>query len=72
MNMLFMSKEDGQGGMLIVCLYVGDMIFTGNNSQMFDEFKRMMAQEVEMTDIGLMSYYLGIQVKQNNDSIFIS
>lgn len=58
--------------MLIVCLYVDDMIFTGNNSKMFDEFKRVMAQEFEMTDIGLMSYFLGIKVKQNDDCIFIS
>ena len=57
---------------MIVCLYVDDMIFIGNNSKMFDEFKRVMAQEFEMTDIGLMSYYLGIEVKQNDDSIFVS
>ncbi|XP_019264483.1 PREDICTED: uncharacterized protein LOC109242106 [Nicotiana attenuata] len=31
-----------------------------------------MAREFEMTDIGLMSYYLGIQVQQRKDGIFIS
>ncbi|KAL1325586.1 hypothetical protein AAHE18_13G171100 [Arachis hypogaea] len=31
-----------------------------------------MAQEFEMSDIGLMSYYLGIEVKQMEDGIFIS
>ncbi|KAK2979862.1 hypothetical protein RJ640_002775 [Escallonia rubra] len=31
-----------------------------------------MAKEFEMTDIGLMSYYLGIEVKQIDDGIFIS
>ena len=31
-----------------------------------------MAAEFEMTDIGLMSYYLGIEVKQSVDDIFIS
>ncbi|KAK2966118.1 hypothetical protein RJ640_002029 [Escallonia rubra] len=35
-------------------------------------FKNAMAQEFEMTDIRLMSYYLGIEVKQRNDGIFIS
>ncbi|KAL0451615.1 UNVERIFIED_CONTAM: Copia protein [Sesamum latifolium] len=39
---------------------------------MFDDFKRAMAKEFEMTDIGLMSYYLGIEVKQRDDGIFIS
>ncbi|KAK3031574.1 hypothetical protein RJ639_036373 [Escallonia herrerae] len=31
-----------------------------------------MAREFEMTDIGLMSYYLGIEVRQREDGIFIS
>ncbi|KAK2965293.1 hypothetical protein RJ640_004162 [Escallonia rubra] len=44
----------------------------GNNPSMFKEFKNAMAQEFEMTDIGLMSYYLGIEVKQRDDSFFIS
>ncbi|KAK2972610.1 hypothetical protein RJ640_029229 [Escallonia rubra] len=35
-----------------------------NNPSMFKEFKNAMAQEFEMTNIGLMSYYLGIEVKQ--------
>ncbi|XP_065879565.1 uncharacterized mitochondrial protein AtMg00810-like [Euphorbia lathyris] len=60
------------GDMLLVCLYVDDLIFTGNNPKMFEEFKNTMAREFEMTDIGLMAYYLGIEVKQNDDGIFIS
>ncbi|KAK2989710.1 hypothetical protein RJ640_030203 [Escallonia rubra] len=43
-----------------------------NNPSMFKEFKNAMAQEFEMTDIGLMSYYLGIEVKQQDNGIFIS
>ena len=39
---------------------------------MVDEFKKTMAQEFEMTDIGLMTYYLGIEVKQTKEGIFIS
>ncbi|KAK2989293.1 hypothetical protein RJ640_027330 [Escallonia rubra] len=63
---------NGKGDILIVCLYVDDLIFTGNNVKMFDDFKKEMAKEFEMTDIGLMSYYLGIEVKQRDDGIFIS
>lgn len=39
---------------------------------MFEEFKKAMVKEFEMTDIGLMSHYLGIEVKQKEDRIFIS
>uniref|UniRef100_A0A803PC26 Reverse transcriptase Ty1/copia-type domain-containing protein n=1 Tax=Cannabis sativa TaxID=3483 RepID=A0A803PC26_CANSA len=57
---------------LIVCLYVDDLIFTGSNSSMFEELKKDMAKEFEMTNIGLMSYYLDIEVKQEDKGIFIT
>ena len=51
------------GDILIVCLYVDDLIFTCSNPSMFDKFKKEITKEFKMTDIGLMSYYLGIEVK---------
>ena len=39
---------------------------------MFGKFKKEMMKEFEMTDIGLMSYYLGIEVKQEKKGILIS
>ncbi|KAM2899811.1 hypothetical protein FF1_006000 [Malus domestica] len=60
------------GGMLIVCLYVDDLIFTGNDESMFKEFKQSMMVEFEMTDLGKISYFLGIEVLQRTDGIFIS
>ena len=57
---------------LILCLYVDDLIYTGNNSQMMEEFKKAMMQKYEMTDLGLMRYFLGMQVKQRPRQIFIS
>ncbi|XP_020578757.1 uncharacterized protein LOC110023608 [Phalaenopsis equestris] len=44
----------------------------GNNPSMFEKFKEAMTKEFEMTDIGLMAFYLGIEVKQMEDGIFIS
>ncbi|KAK0591710.1 hypothetical protein LWI29_006734 [Acer saccharum] len=66
------SKTNKNGDILLVCLYVDDLIFTGNNQSMFEEFKEAMIREFEMTDIRLMSYYLGIEVKQREEGIFIS
>ncbi|KAH9648378.1 hypothetical protein KPL70_025559 [Citrus sinensis] len=43
-----------------------------NNPSLFEEFKRVMIKEFEMTDIGLMAYYLSIEVKQKEEGIFIS
>lgn len=57
---------------MFVCLYVDDLIFISSNIKMFDKCKKKMAQEFEMTDLGLMTYYLGSEVKQGEESIFIS
>ncbi|KAK3010509.1 hypothetical protein RJ639_010734 [Escallonia herrerae] len=43
-----------------------------NCVKMFDDLKKEMAKEFEMTDIVLMSYYLGIEVKQRDYGIVIS
>ena len=44
----------------------------GTNMQMIKAFKKVMTNEFEMTDLGPMKYFLGIQVKQELGRIFIS
>ena len=63
-------KVNKQDNILILCLDVDDMIYTGN--MMLDEFKAAMKSEFEMTDLGLMKYFLGIEVEQSNHGICIS
>lgn len=55
----------------MACLYVEELIFIGSNPSMFQEFKKAMIKKFEMTDTGLVSYYLGIEVKQKEDGFFI-
>ncbi|KAJ8617546.1 hypothetical protein MRB53_013732 [Persea americana] len=57
--------------LLIVCLYVDDLIFTGDDATLFTIFKQSMLQEFDMTDLGRMRYLLGIEVLQQTDGIFI-
>ena len=59
MNMLYIPKLMK---MEICCLYVDDLILTGNNQSTIEDFKKTMAKEFEMTYIDLMSYYLEIEV----------
>ncbi|KAI9198969.1 hypothetical protein LWI28_025275 [Acer negundo] len=56
---LYMKKEIDRS-LLYACLYVDDLIFTGNNPAMFEDFKRRMVKEFEMTDIGLMAHFLDL------------
>eukprot|EP00268_Persea_americana_P053619 TRINITY_DN60865_c0_g1_i1.p1 TRINITY_DN60865_c0_g1~~TRINITY_DN60865_c0_g1_i1.p1 ORF type:complete len:349 (+),score=54.58 TRINITY_DN60865_c0_g1_i1:103-1047(+) len=65
-------KSTSNGSMLIVCLYVDDLIFTGNDPSMFAEFREAMCSNFEMTDMGLMSYFLGLEVLQTSVGIFVS
>ena len=39
---------------------------------MFDSFKKSMMAEFEMSDLGMMHYFLGIEVVQSSTGIFIS
>ena len=51
------AKNSG-GNMIFVALYVDDLIFMGNNNEMIEEFKGTMRREFEMTDLGLMKFFL--------------
>ncbi|XP_047156314.1 uncharacterized mitochondrial protein AtMg00810-like [Vigna umbellata] len=46
---------------MIICLYVDDLLVTGSNLKEIDEFKKMMEVEFEMTDLGRLSYFLGME-----------
>lgn len=49
---------------LIVGVYVDDLIITGTSVANIMKFKKQMSQAFEMSDLGKLSYYLGIEVEQ--------
>lgn len=67
---LFTKSNEG-GKILIVSLYVDDLIYTGNDRNMCAEFKSSMMSEFDMSDLGRMRYFLGIEVVQSSRGIFI-
>eukprot|EP00253_Pinus_taeda_P002526 PITA_02526 len=67
---LYIKEKDGK--ILIVVLYVYDVIFTGNDDYLIGNFKAVMKEEFEMIYMGLLRYFLGIEVEQNGNGIFIS
>ncbi|XP_049367923.1 uncharacterized mitochondrial protein AtMg00810-like [Solanum verrucosum] len=56
---------------LIMSLYVDDLLVTGNNTRLVEEFKEEMMQIFEMTDLGLMTYFLGMEIKPSKSEVFI-
>ncbi|CAL2265083.1 unnamed protein product [Prunus armeniaca] len=67
-----LTKSNEGGKLLIVSLYVDDLIFTGNDMSMCEEFKKSMMLEFDMSDLGKMRYFLGVEVLQNSDGIYVS
>jgi hypothetical protein len=56
----------------VLQIYVDDIIFGSTNQNYSDEFKNMMASEFEMSMIGELSYFLGLQIKQMKNGTFVS
>jgi hypothetical protein len=57
--------------LIIVSVYVDDLLVTRSDKKLIEEFKAEMLNVFEMTDLGLMLYFLGMEVKQSNSEIFI-
>lgn len=66
---LYRKKKNGQ--LLLVAVYVDDLLITGSNVELINEFKKNLSKRFEMSDLGLLTYYLGIEVLQHNGGITI-
>ena len=60
-----------EGKPLILVLYVDDLFLTGDDP-LIHQCKRELAAEFEMKDLGLMHYFLGLEVWQRPGEIFLS
>lgn len=56
---------------LFVVLYVDDLFLTGEN-HLIEWCKKELTERFEMKDLGLMHYFLGLEVWQNKDGIFLA
>ena len=65
------TRTEGMN-ILIVSLYVDDLVFTGSCEKMISNFKSDMMEKYEMSDLGILHYFLGIGIVQNVDGIFIT
>eukprot|EP00253_Pinus_taeda_P005003 PITA_05003 len=60
-----------EGKPLIIVLYVDDLILTGDD-QLIKSCKEDLAREFEMKVMGLMHYFLGMEVWQKDGEVFLS
>jgi len=56
----------------VIYLHVDDLIFMGTNEKMIEDFIKVIKQEFEMTDLELVKYFLGLEIRQVDFGYFVS
>ena len=59
------------GDTLIVQIYVDDIIFGGSSHALVSSFAKQMSREFEMSLMGELQFFLGLQIKQGPEGTFI-
>ncbi|GJV03058.1 putative ribonuclease H-like domain-containing protein [Tanacetum coccineum] len=67
---LFIKND--KGDILLVQVYVDDIIFGSTKKSLCDEFEGLMHTRFQMSSMGELTFFLGLQVQQKKDGIFIS
>nr|GEV30471.1 hypothetical protein [Tanacetum cinerariifolium] len=67
---LFIRKH--RGDFLLLQVYVDDSIIRSSNPQLCREFKALMHEKFQMSAMGELNFFLGLQVLQKKDVIFLS
>ena len=62
-------RRSSKHSFLLVGVYVDDLIISGPDVTDIKSFKSEMKKRFSMSDLGLLSYYLGIEVKQDDGGI---
>ncbi|GJV41487.1 ribonuclease H-like domain, reverse transcriptase, RNA-dependent DNA polymerase [Tanacetum coccineum] len=78
---VFKTKKDANGNIIkhkermetirLLLAIADDLIITGTPKKEIDKFKAQMEEKFEMSDLGLLAYYLGIEVTQTGGNISI-
>jgi hypothetical protein len=67
---LFVRKSNA--GIVILLLYVDDMLITGSDSNGVKSIKSILKDKFEMSDLGFLTYFLGIEVAYSLRGYFLS
>ncbi|CAL8119741.1 unnamed protein product [Prunus armeniaca] len=67
---LFIKHKAGKVTLLIIS--VDDMIVTGDDTVEIEELHKRLASEFEMKDLGILKYFLGVEVTRSKHGLFLS
>ncbi|XP_050876666.1 uncharacterized mitochondrial protein AtMg00810-like [Lathyrus oleraceus] len=60
-----------KGNIILVCLYVDDILLTGSCSYEIIKFNKVLMNEFEITDMGSMVYFLGMEIMYSKKGIIL-
>ena len=60
-------KKGNASNMILICLYVDDLIVTGNNLTKIEAFKFQMMKDFDMTDLGKLTYFFGMEFTKTSE-----
>lgn len=66
---LFTMHRDGT--QLNILVYVDDLIISGNNHAAINQFKAYLSECFHMKDLGVLKYFLGVEVTRAPEGIFL-
>ncbi|GJR52901.1 putative ribonuclease H-like domain-containing protein [Tanacetum coccineum] len=67
---LFIKRQKGH--ILLVQIYVDDIIFRSSKKELCDKFEKLMKDKFQMSSMGELTLFLGLQIQQKKKGIFIS
>lgn len=67
---LFISNTSQ--GTVFALIYVDDILITGDNQQGIQHLKHILQKSFQMKDLGLASYFLGLEISRHSDGYFVS
>ncbi|GKB70452.1 putative ribonuclease H-like domain-containing protein, partial [Tanacetum coccineum] len=67
---VFIKKQ--KGDILLVQVYVDDIIFGSTNKELCTRFEKLMKDKFQRSSMRELTFFLGLQVQQKEDGIFIS
>ncbi|GJS48039.1 reverse transcriptase domain-containing protein [Tanacetum coccineum] len=67
---LFIKRHKGH--ILLVQIYVDDIIFGSTKKELCEEFEKLIKDKFQMSSMGELTFFLGLQVQQKQNGIFIN
>nr|GEV08477.1 hypothetical protein [Tanacetum cinerariifolium] len=67
---LFIRRQ--RGNFILVQVYMDDIIFGSSNPKLYREFEALMHEKFQMSAMGELNFFFGLQVLQKEDGIFLS